>query len=81
MRHYGLVHKVVQGWLKEMGITGFDEREKKQKIEFTGPNSGATTSQQQQQDKQHLQPSPGPQQYQHQYVEPPTSTSATCTTA
>ena len=35
VRHYGLVHKVVQGWLKEMGITGFDEGEKKQKIEFT----------------------------------------------
>ena len=69
-RHYGLVHKVVQGWLKEMGITGFDDGEKKQKIEFTGPNSGATNSQQQQ-EKQHLQPpSSGLQQYQHQYAEP-----------
>jgi hypothetical protein len=25
VRHYGLVHKMVQTWLKEMGIQGFDE--------------------------------------------------------
>ena len=29
VRHYGLVHKMVQKWLKEMGITGFDEESKK----------------------------------------------------
>ncbi len=29
VRHYGLVHKMVQTWLKEMGITGFDDNESK----------------------------------------------------
>ena len=72
VRHYGLVHKVVQGWLKEMGITGFDDGEKKQKIEFTG-GSSSTTSQPQQQEKQQqlFQPPSGPQQYQHQYAAEP----------
>ena len=59
VRHYGLVHKVVQSWLKEMGITGFDEGEKKQKIEFTGPSPSTTQ-------EKLLQQASGPQQYQHQ---------------
>ena len=29
VRHYGLVHKMVQKWLKEMGINGYDEDPKK----------------------------------------------------
>ena len=29
VRHYGLVHKMVQKWLREMGIQGFDEDSKK----------------------------------------------------
>ena len=71
VRHYGLVHKVVQGWLKEMGITGFDDGEKKQKIEFTGSSSSTSQPQQQEKQQQHLQPPSGPQQYQHQYAAEP----------
>lgn len=29
VRHYGLVHKMVQKWLREMGILGFDDESKK----------------------------------------------------
>jgi hypothetical protein len=29
VRHYGLVHKMVQKWLREMGIVGFDDDSKK----------------------------------------------------
>ena len=33
VRHYGLVHKMVQKWLKEMGIHGYDDESRKAQLD------------------------------------------------
>ena len=33
VRHYGLVHKMVQKWLKEMGINGYDDESRKAQLD------------------------------------------------
>ena len=41
VRHYGLVHKMVQTWLKEMGINGFESTEVEKKEKPTKSTSAA----------------------------------------
>ena len=86
VRHYGLVHKMVQKWLKEMGIHGYDDENKKSVLTNRQRQQQALLKQQQEQQRQnqHLQQESvdvdvyqqqqrQPQNYQDPYCENPNS--------